>query len=375
MKKATTFSLKDQLFNFKTVSTLAERFFVNDSSFPTQQFIDDCVSEFPQLELKQRISHITSVLYKYLPDEYPAAVTLILQALPPELDPNNTDNDFGEFIIAPLSEYISTYGCTEEHFELSRHALTEITKRFSVEFAVREFINTFPHKTYKKFQELLHSDNYHQRRLVSEGSRITLPRAVSISRTPQQIIKLLDHLYADPTRYVTRSVANNLNGLSKIDPEAVFETLKRREKEWEQKPHELEWIKKHALRTLLKQWNTQALRQFGYYDPIYLSVKNFKYTKKISIWEAFEMNFDLIADEGVLGKCKIDYAIGYLKKNGKHNDTVYSIQKIDSQETIISCVKRQPMKLMTTRDIYPWEHLVKILVNGKILSSWSFMLV
>ena len=168
MKKQSTFSLKDHLFNRKTISKLARWFSNNDESFDTNQFIVDCVDEFSHLELKQRITHITQVLSSYLPHDYAKALQVIHSALPSELDPTKTDDDFGEFIIAPLSEYVSTYGCSEQYYEASRHTLIEITKRFSVEFAVRKFINRFPEKTYQKFQELAYSDNYHQRRLVSE---------------------------------------------------------------------------------------------------------------------------------------------------------------------------------------------------------------
>ena len=38
-------------------------------------------------------------------------------------------------------------------------------------------------------------------------------------------LDILDNLFYDKTRYVTRSVANHLNDISKIDAEKVIETL------------------------------------------------------------------------------------------------------------------------------------------------------
>lgn len=154
---------------------------------------------------------------------------------------------------------------------------------------MRTFINTFPGESYHKFEKLLMSDNYNKRRLVSEWSRIILPRAANIFRTPEQVIALLDHLYADSTRYVTRSVANNLNGLSKIDPTLVLETIQKREEEWKQDPQEFLWIKKHALRTLLKQLHPQAFAEFGYHDPSHLRVAKLKYTKQVTIGDTFKI--------------------------------------------------------------------------------------
>jgi len=61
------------------------------------------------------------------------------------------------------------------------------------------------------------SENYHHRRLASEGSRQKLPWCQKINLDYKKTIKILDNLYFDESRYVTRSVANHLNDISKID--------------------------------------------------------------------------------------------------------------------------------------------------------------
>jgi 3-methyladenine DNA glycosylase AlkC len=38
---------------------------------------------------------------------------------------------------------------------------------------------------------------------------------------------VLDRLFADPTRYVTRSVANHVNDIAKKDPHLALDTLER----------------------------------------------------------------------------------------------------------------------------------------------------
>ena len=130
---------------------------------------------FPTLELIQRIAHISSCLYEYLPDAYPAALDIILNSLPPALDPTKTDDDFGDFIFAPLSLFVATYGCTQNHLERSLQALKEITKRFSAEDAIRYFINAFPDETGSFLLGCAQDENYHVRRLASEGTRPKLP--------------------------------------------------------------------------------------------------------------------------------------------------------------------------------------------------------
>jgi hypothetical protein len=58
------------------------------------------VEKFPELELKQRIYYMRDMLKKHLPDDYKAAVNIMLASLPAELDPNKTDDDFGSFIFS-----------------------------------------------------------------------------------------------------------------------------------------------------------------------------------------------------------------------------------------------------------------------------------
>ena len=67
---------------------------------------------------------------------------------PPELDPDNTDDDFGDFIFSPFSFFVAKYGCSEASLDLSLPAIREITKRFSAEYAIRFFINAFPEETF-----------------------------------------------------------------------------------------------------------------------------------------------------------------------------------------------------------------------------------
>lgn len=163
----------------------------------------------------------------------------MLDALPPILDPTKNDDDFGDFILAPLSDFVAQHGATEEHLDSSLAALGEITKRFSAEFAIRIFINAFPERSLEFLNECAGDANYHVRRLASEGTRPTLPWSGKISIDYHEPLPILDKLYRDPTRFVTRSVANHLNDIAKVDPDLVISMLKRWKKAGDQDPKEM----------------------------------------------------------------------------------------------------------------------------------------
>jgi hypothetical protein len=62
-----SFSLKDHLFNLPKVTQLANEIQQVFPSFQKEAFIQSVLSKFPELELKQRMSHITQCLHQYLP--------------------------------------------------------------------------------------------------------------------------------------------------------------------------------------------------------------------------------------------------------------------------------------------------------------------
>ncbi|MEM7441510.1 MAG: hypothetical protein AAF393_18145, partial [Pseudomonadota bacterium] len=199
------FSLKDQLFNAQTVEWLANQF---RASLDPAAFKAEVMERMLDLELKQRVAWIAEVLARHLPQDFPAAADAIEAALPPALDPTKTDDDFGDFILAPLGDYVATHGLDEANVSRALTALHQITQRFSMEFAIRFFLRDWPEETGKTLEVWAQDTNYHVRRLASEGTRPRLPWAPRVKVDEGLRDRLLDQLHADPTRYVTRSVAN-----------------------------------------------------------------------------------------------------------------------------------------------------------------------
>lgn len=369
------FSLKDHLFNKKSVTYLADLFFRSDNSFPREIFIEHVINDFPNLELKQRITRIRDELHIVLSEDYPTALTQIIKALPPELNTTKTDNDFGDFILAPLSSYIAEYGCKKEYLKASLDGLRECTKRFSAEDAIRYFINAFPVETIQFLERGARSDNYHVRRLSSEGMRPKLPWCINITIDYRQSVPILDILYSDKTRYVTRSVANHMNDISKINPDFVIQKLSEWEKSKRQKPNEMSFILHHSLRTLVKKGNKKALELLGFSSQPKICIDNFSLsTPRVHIGSYLEFSFDLtsLQEQHLM----IDYIVHHQLKSGGTNPKVFKIKKVSlKKDEVIHINKKQPFRIMTTKKLYPGEHVCEIQINGTIIYKFSFILV
>jgi 3-methyladenine DNA glycosylase AlkC len=374
--KKEKFSLKDALFNAEKVEKISHEIKEVYPTFDVSNFTKETLQAFPKLKLKERIYHIRDMLAKYLPDNYKDAVNILLNALPAELDTSCGDDDFGDFIYAPYSEYVTAYGCNEEHLDFSVQALREITKRFSVEYAIRDFINTYPTETLAMLEECAKSENYHERRLASEGLRPKLPWAKKLNINYTEPLRHLDLIYSDTTRYVTRSVANHLNDIAKIDAPLVIHTLKRWEKQKKQEAKEMEFIINHALRTLVKVGNVEALEMLGYKSSPSIDINDFRLDNNVvKVGDALEFSFKIVAnnDEALM----IDYIINFQTKAGKQSSKVHKLKKIVLKKgEQITVRKKHPFRAnMSTRRLYAGEHKVEVQINGKVYGDVFFDLV
>ncbi len=374
MKAKPSFSLKDQLFNAEKVAWLARRFARAYPAFPRQAFRRDVVAAFPELELKERIAHIATCLRGALPDDYNAAVEIILRARPPELDPTKSDGDFGDFIIAPLGHFVALNGCTAEHLETSLRALHALTRRFSMEDAVRYFLNAFPDETLVFLHACAEDENYHVRRLASEGTRAKLPWAQKLDVPYGAPLPILDKLYADPTRYVTRSVANHLNVVSKLDPPLVLATLERWQESGGQEAGEMAWMTTHALRTLTKRGDQAALAFLGFGGQPDIAISDFTTsTPVVKIGEALQFTLTFRARKAQ--KLVVDYLMefagdGAAAEARKGGRKVFKLKQLDLEKgQVVTLRKKHPMRLMTTRPLYAGEHRITLQVNGQAYES------
>jgi len=375
-----TFSLKDRLFNPTTVGLLAKGLRQADaksglSARAAKAFEKEVLGQFPELELKACIDCMADALVSHLPTDYEEATRVLRQALPQPLDPTLGDNDFGQFIWAVPSEFAARQGCTRERLSLSLELLRETTKRFSAEFAIRPFLKAFPEETYAFLQDCAKDPNYHVRRLASEGIRPNLPWGMRIDLPIDQITAMLDTLHSDPTRFVTRSVANNLNDISKTDPDIVLAALQRWAKQTasKQEQEELGWITRHALRGLIKADHPKALALLGYPTKPVFKLSDITCASAVQIGGSLDWSATL--SSGKKQKMKIMLRVQFLKANGSYAPKVFALKDVSAARgETINLKKSLAFKAMTTRALYPGKHNVELVVNGIARGKRNFML-
>ncbi len=370
------FSLKDQLFNRDKLAYLASLFQARDLTFPAEDFVDQVMQDLPSLELKQRIALISKTLDDYLPSDFSKAVATIREALPPPLDPDKSDDDFGDFIFAPLGEFVARKGLSDAHVPLALEALEDLTQRFSVEFDIRAFLNEYPDETLTRLAIWAEHPHYHVRRLVSEGTRPKLPWGRKITIPIEAAIPLLDRLHADQTRYVTRSVANHLNDIAKIDPELVLQTLARWHGWGRQEARELDWMTRHALRGLVKKGHPPALEFLGFKpDP----------EVRIVVWSADDptchlgeqtgIHLTLEAEEDVA--LIVDYIVDMPRPNGTISSKVFKLKRLHlaTGEKISLRKAHRFVKDASTITYHPGPHHLHLQINGARLASQCIQLL
>ena len=367
------FSLKDQLFNPEKVTYLANLLKGADSEFDAPAFTTEVTRRFPELELKERIAWIADNLAARLPEDFEAAAKLLTAALPPPLDPTKTDDDFGDFIFAPFGEYVARHGKGVPDLALA--TLREITMRFSMEDAIRTYLASAPDATLDTLEDWARDDNYHVRRLVSEGTRPRLPWSIRLSLPEDRVMGLLDHLQADPTRYVTRSVANHLNDIAKDAPDRVIAALTRWQSANRQSPKELDWITRHALRTLIKTGHPDAMALLGYAPNPDISVALSVKTPEVRIGTALSFEIELKANTD--SRLLIDYAIGFRKANGTANPKVFKLKTLDLKANAEITLEKSHRLLgnATTYTLYPGPHELVLQINGQTGPRATFALL
>lgn len=161
------------------------------------------------------------------------------------------------YFLMPVAYFVEKYGLN--HFDISCHAMYEITKRHTSEYAIRPYLLTDIDRCMDYFQFWLEDNNSHVRRLVSEGTRPRLPWAKKISpirNNVQNNLRLLEKLLCDNSRYVLKSVANHINDLTKENAELVLEWM---QSQIADKNNVNPSIIKNGLRTLTKSKNEHAL--------------------------------------------------------------------------------------------------------------------
>lgn len=322
-------------------------------------------------ELKQRTRHIAVCFNETLNKDYNESIQIIRSIAAKAKKEKPSNYNIGYLF---LPEFIEAFGL--QYFDESIDAIEEITELMSCEFAVRPFIIKYKDKMIEKMLGWSKANNYHLRRLASEGCRPRLPWAMQLPefiKNPTPIFPILHNLINDESEYVKKSVANNLNDISKDNADLVIRFIKQyigKDKSTDK------WLK-HAARTLLKNADDRVYTIFGLKNKIEFELLNFKIDKlKINKGEELAFEFELKNGGNGENNFRLEYAIYYLKSKGTHNRKLFKVSdKVLKGNETIKIKRKQSFKDFTTRKHYSGLHKIAVVVNGIESNNLEFYII
>jgi len=342
------------LLNLKTVTAFAQAIRSVYDEFPADEFIKTTVDEtWDDLELMARGRRVTVNMREFLPQDYSEAIEIMDKAIAVS----------ESFFKMCFPTFVEMYGLDDINWDLSMRAMELYTQYSSSEFAVRPFIIKHEKRMMEQMYAWSKHENEHVRRLSSEGSRPALPwgqALVSFKKDPAPVLPILEQLRTDPSAYVRKSVANNLNDISKTHPDLVAELAKS----WYGKHEYTDWIVKHGCRTLLKKGNRDVLAIFGFSNVSSVEASGFTLDKsRVAIGEEFTFSFDIETKEAT--KVRLEYGIDFVKSNGKRSRKIFQISEISfSKDQKKAYSKKHSFEDLSTRKHYPGLHSISLIVNG-----------
>ena len=365
-------SLLKDLYSQAFIETLANditRFYPN---FKTKNFILNIFNaSWEEKELKQRMRHISITIYQHVKLDYKEAIEVLILCFNYRIKSKEKRYENLGLENMIFADFVEIYGLN--HFEVSMKALECFTQYSSSEFAIRVFILKYEEKTISQLKQWTKSKSEHTRRLASEGCRSRLPWAnalVKFKKDPTKVIEILELLKNDSSKYVQKSVANNLNDISKDN----IKIVKKLANKWIDKTTSLNWIIKHGCRTLLKSGDEEILRLFGYAFSKTLNISNISISHKVQIGDKLSFSF-LLKDSKNLGKLRLEYAINFVRLNGKSTRKVFKIKEGVFGKKSLEIAKLHSFKKINTRVYYEGLHSIEFIVNGRSIHKQEFNLL
>ncbi|MGW2267328.1 DNA alkylation repair protein [Streptomyces koyangensis] len=341
-------------------------------AFDVDEYAAEVERRIPGKELKDRVLVLAEGLRTRLPGRYPDAVAVLLGILGGELAEEEGMFKTSWFLM-PVARFVEEYGL--DHPEISLDAIEAITRCHTGEYAIRPYVEQHHTRTMKRVAEWAHSPSHNVRRLASEGVRPRLPWARTLDlfvKDPAPVLEILEPLRGDPSAYVRRSVANNLNDIARDHPATVLATALR----WlEESPTpETEWTVKHGLRTLVKKGDQRALALLGATGGEHVEVDRLSLTPTaVTVGDTLVIGFDLTNTDDRTHRVTVDYVVHHVRGNGRTTPKVFKLTTLDlAPGERRSLRKPHPVREISTRTYHPGEHVVDIQVNGLVKGSGRF---
>lgn len=330
------------------------------AGFPRQRFVDGLAEVLAPLELMARVEAVADRLEETLPADFGEAAAVIEGAL--------VSPAFEGWMVLPVGTYVARAGI--EQPDVALPLLAGLTPRWTSEWAVRAFIETYPELTYEYLGKWVTDPDEHVRRLVSEGTRPRLPWARqlrSLIADPGPNLPLLDRLVDDPSAYVRRSVANHLNDIAKDHPDLAVDLARG----WLPRGESAAWVVGHGLRTLVKQGDPRALQLLGVAidaDIRLTALTVDRDTLAIGDAVTFSVTVELHGREEA--DAVIDYRVHYVGANGRKQPKVFKLtrQRLVAG-TPTTLTRRHSFHHVSIRRIRPGRHTLDVQVNGRVLGT------
>lgn len=325
--------------------------------------------KWEQLELKARTRQITIALGQCLPSCYPEAIEILYQA----------SEGCNHLAYLFLPDFVEVFGQDEAHWNISMQALAYFTSSSTSEFAVRVFILRHPEKMMAQMAQWATDQSEHIRRLASEGCRPRLPWGQSLpifKKDPTPILPILELLKDDPSLYVRKSVANNLNDIAKDHPDLVVQIAQR----WQGVSERTDWIIRHACRTLVRKCHPGAMALFDYLPPAQTATVITRAMlqvtpHQVSLGQSSELAYEIELQNEEPVHLRIEYGIDFVKSGGKVSRKLFLLSdKIYPPYTNLNNKRKHHWKNLTTRRHYEGEHRIVLIVNGYEAASDTIVL-
>jgi hypothetical protein len=186
---------------------------------------------------------------------------------------------------------------------------------------------------------------------------------------PSPIIAVLENLKKDPSLYVRKSVANNLNDIAKDHPDLVIQIVKK----WQGLHENTDWILKHGCRSLLKKGNKDALVLHGFNPRSLAKIDGLFLPPTVSIGHYLDFRFAFVNKEKIPATFRLEYAIDYLTSSGKTSRKIFKIsERVFDPGKPITISRKQSFKNFTTRKHFTGKHFLSILANGRKMAATEF---
>lgn len=344
------------------------------ADFDVDSYATEVDSRVGPLELKDRVLVLAQGLRSRLPGDYQEAVALLVASLGEEL--GESEGMFNtSWYLMPVARFIEEYGL--EHAQPSLEAIREVTRRHTGEFAVRPYLVAHHELTMTHVRAWARDDSLNVRRLASEGIRPRLPwapRFAPFVADPSAVIEVIDVLIDDPSPYVRKSVANNLNDIAKDHPELAVATAGR----WlsESDSDRTAWIVNHGLRTLIKSGHAGALEVVGSgYDPALRVERVQVEPARVVIGDSMRITAEVVNETGQARRVVVDYELEFPAARGAVTSKVFKLAQVDvAPGRRVTVTKRHFFRVVRTRTYRPGRHAVRVQANGASSPPVAFQL-